>query len=116
MKIDKSLILIAVFSFVSWEIFCYQNNQIKVLKEFVEINKKSQEINEDEIRDLICAVQEEKNKNEGIATRNYVAGILDGVNKKDYYAEIWHKGFDSGIQNKILIGESEKAYVVNKGE
>lgn len=108
-QIDKSWVIFAIIVLIFGQILYYQNNQISVLREIVKLNEKSEKIDQDQIRDLIYTYQEEQNKNEEIATRNYVAGVVDCINRRDYYTEIWHEGFDSGMQNKRLIEEAEKA-------
>ncbi len=108
-QIDKSWVIFAIIALIFGQVLYYQNNQISVLKEIVKLNEKSEKIDQDQIRDLIYFSQEEQNKNEEIATRNYVAGVIDCINRRDYYTEIWHEGFDRGMQNKRLIEEAEKS-------
>lgn len=108
-QIDKSWVIFAVVALIFGQVLYYQNNQINVLREIVKLNEKSEKIDQDQIRDLIYVSQEEQNKNEEIATRNYVAGVIDCINRRDYYTEIWHEGFDRGMQNKRLIEEAEKS-------
>lgn len=114
-QIDKSWVIFAIIALIFGQFLYYQNNQINVLKEIVKLNEKSEKIDQDQIRDLIYLSQEEQNKNEEVATRNYVAGVIDCINRRDYYTEIWHEGFDRGMQNKRLIEEAEKAaYIVSQ--
>lgn len=106
------IVLAVVCVSIFGQIIYSQNNQINTLKEIVQLNEKALKIDQDQIRDLIYLSQEEKNKSEEVATRNYVAGIIDCMNRRDYYTEVWHEGFDRGMQNKLMIEDAEKAALI----
>lgn len=112
-QLNKFWVVLAIFFVAIFgQIIYSQNNQIKLLKEIVQLNEKALKIDQDQIRDLIYLSQEEKNKSEEVATRNYVAGIVDCINRRDYYTEVWHEGFDRGMENKLIIEEAEKAALI----
>jgi len=76
----------------------YTSNQTKMLKENVKLTEQARQIEHDEVRDLMFALQEERGKNEVVAAQSFVAGVVDTLNRPDHYQEIWHSGYDRGTE------------------
>lgn len=108
MKISQPWIAFVLFAIFCSQIIIYQNYRIQILSDVVEINKKARQLDQDQIRDLMFEIQSVKSQNQSIAMTNFVAGVVDSINKKDYYSEIWHAGFSQGMQNQFDIDESKK--------
>lgn len=82
------------------------NNQRKIdnLEVLAKAGYAKEKIQDDSIRELIAALQQANYKNETIRSEGYVSGVVDAVNKPNYYADIWHKGYDRGasVQEEVM--------------
>jgi hypothetical protein len=109
--------LFGVFVFLCLQIILYQNGLIGSLKQEIQISNKIKQIDEDQIRDLLYEINKINTDTQTIAVTNYVSGVVDSINKKDYYYEIWHNGFDKGFDNKQMIDDMDKKeFITNKND
>jgi len=104
MKISLSWVCLAVCCSFFVQSLLHQNNKINLLQE---VEKKSKQIDQEQIRDLMYELQNLKNEKSAFNSASFVAGIIEGMNKKDQYDQIWHSGYERGTQNQILVDESK---------
>jgi len=103
-----SQLLFGIFTFLAMQVIVFQYGQISSLKQEIQISNKMKQIDQDQIRDLLYEISKKNQDVQSIAVTNYVSGVVDSLNKKDYYYEIWHDGFDKGFANKELIDEIDQ--------
>lgn len=93
---------------ISFQINLYQNHRIKSLQDLVSLDFKARQIDQDQIRDLMFQLQMANSEKQAASSASFVAGVVDSINRKDYYAEVWHNGFDRGSQNQVMIDQEKK--------
>jgi hypothetical protein len=97
--------------FVLSTIFLFQEN--RRLVSLIEIDKRIQKIDRDQIRDLLYDNQKLISENQTTATTNFVSGVIDYMNRKDIYNQIWHDGYNRGNQVLKDSQESSSVFTVN---
>lgn len=85
----------------------HQHNQIKSLQLQVQLSDKARDIESDEVRDLMYALQASRTESESKATQGYVAGLIEFQSKPEHYTGVWHDGYDRGTEveaesNRVL--------------
>lgn len=90
-----SLILLSTVA-LGLQVMLFQHQQISSLRQELRIVQKSKEIEQDQSQELMFQLTQAKIENSALATKYYVAGVVDAVNKPDHYSEIWHAGYDRG--------------------
>jgi hypothetical protein len=78
------------------QVMFFQYQQIDSLKQDLALTQKAKEIEQDQSQDLMYQLTQAKLENESLATKYFVAGVVEAVSKPDRYAEIWHAGYDRG--------------------
>jgi len=74
----------------------YSQSRISDLEMTLEISNQKHTIANDQIRDLMYVVRDQSNTNNYEKQSGFVAGLLEGVQKKDHYMTIWHDGYNRG--------------------
>jgi hypothetical protein len=89
-----------------------QHNLITMLKQEISLLERENNIEKEEIRDLLFQLSQNKTEKEAIGVKHYVSGVVDTINKPDYFREIWHSGYDRGSANQQYVDQSkEQTYV-----
>jgi len=89
-----------------------QHNLITMLKQEISLLERENNIEKEEIRDLLFQLSQNKIEKEAIGVKHYVSGVVDTINKPDYFREIWHSGYDRGSANQQYVDQSkEQTYV-----
>lgn len=102
----------AVATLAIGQIALTQYNLITMLKQEVSLLEKENNIEKEEIRDLLFQLSQNSLEKEAIGVKHYVAGVVDTINKPDYFREIWHSGYDRGSANQQYVDQfKEKTYV-----
>lgn len=83
---------------ISVHIQIHTHNRTLILEESVKLVEQARKIEHDEVRDLMYMLQDEKGRSESVATTSFVAGVVDTLNRPEYYQEIWHSGYDRGTE------------------
>jgi hypothetical protein len=76
-------------------------------------HKQARGIESETIRDLMYELDQVKTESELRYHRGYVSGIVDTVNRPDYYTQIWHSGYSRGAevqQYADALDEKETQY------
>jgi hypothetical protein len=115
----KMKIAAALFAFfalataaVVSQIALTQHNLITMLKQEISLLERENNIEKEEIRDLLFQLSQSNAEKESIGIKHYVSGVVDTINKPDYFREIWHSGYDRGSANQQYVDQSkEKTYV-----
>jgi len=89
--------------------YLYSTHKVETLKQTVELSEKARQIENDQVRDLMYALQQEKDKNIAIQTQSFVAGVLDAIENKDRYQQVWHAGYDRGTEVQMLADQTKPA-------
>lgn len=88
--------------YLHWKID-YQTQEIFLMEQ-------GRKIQDDQIRDLVMASQQNDSRVESAKTEGYVAGTIDAINKKDHYNAIWHHGYDRGVAVQMEAEASNKLH------
>lgn len=81
----------------SLQIIIFQFIVISRLRDEVRIAEKAKNIETDQSQDLMYQLTQMKAELEAIGTRQFVAGVVAYVTKPDFYTQIWHDGYDRGV-------------------
>ena len=130
-KSNRSFWIAFAFCTVAAHYSIFEFTQSQRLKFEIELLQKKEKIDNDQIRDLMYSLQDQKSNNEMVKAQGYVAGILDGIKHEDHYMTIWHDGYNrgsevrqqvaeaflgrSGKDDKIIEVESEKKNLIEAG-
>lgn len=104
MKISLPWVCLAICCSFFVQSLLHQNNKIKLIDE---LDAKSKQIDQDQIRDLLYELQNLKNEKSIFSSASFAAGIIEGINKKDQYDKIWHSGYERGTENQMLSDSSK---------
>lgn len=85
-----------------------QNNRLEQMKIGSELSERAEQINNDQIRDLLAAIQQLKTEKESIANQSFVSGVVSTLQDHDHYDRIWHDGYDRGTEVQMLAFQAEK--------
>ena len=91
-----TILSIATLIFAA-QIIIFQFIVISRLRDEVRIAEKAKNIETDQSQDLMYQLTQMKAELEAIGTRQFVAGVVTSVTKPDFYTEIWHDGYDRGV-------------------
>lgn len=105
-----------VLALVFGQILVSQNNTISILKHEISLLERENNIEREEIRDLLFQVSQNKLEKEAIGIKHYVSGVVDTINKPDYFSEIWHSGYDRGVANQQYADQFKKETYVDLKE
>lgn len=75
----------------------YQKS-IWILEQQLSFSEKNNQIEAEQIRDLMYELEKNRAENTRISTTQYISGVLDSLNRKEYFNEIWHAGYDRGSE------------------
>lgn len=64
------------------------------LKQALQLADQKYDIANDQIRDLLYTIQDKNIENSDVKQAGYIAGVLDGMNQRENYMEIWHAGYN----------------------
>lgn len=101
MKSLPWIVLVCVVTIFGHVVINYQKENSDLKREIVLIQK-AKDIESDQVRDLMYSLQNEQSKNESIASRNFVHGVVEALNRPDYYQKIWHAGYTRGTDTQML--------------
>lgn len=82
--------------------YLYSTQKVETLKQTIELSEKARQIENDQVRDLMYALQQERNKIDSAKTQSFVAGVVDCLQNKDAYQKVWHAGYDRGTEVQML--------------
>jgi hypothetical protein len=91
------------------QIVFHQFYEIKSLKEEVRLAEKSKQIEQDQCRELMYHLSNMKIENESLAIKEFVAGVTASL-KNSRYGEVWHEGYDRGVEVKSFENEIKKDF------
>ncbi len=72
------------------------NNRLYQMEMLVKLNDERERIQNDQVQELLSAVQNSTQKIEAARTEGFVSGVVNATNKPDHYQAIWHNGYDRG--------------------
>lgn len=105
MKTSAWVIVIACVVTLFAHYFLYAESRIKNLEQVNLLADKALKIERDTIRDLMHSQQQLAAEKQAIATRSFVSGVLDTMERPDHYNAIWHAGYDRGNEVKDMMLE-----------
>jgi len=110
MKISGFSIFCLVFTFFFAQSCIFLLFENASLKRELRISEKSKDLADDQINDLEYALSNLRNEKDTVATRSFVAGIVEvlGKDKKEYLNAVWHDGYDRGASVSSYAIEKEK--------
>lgn len=89
--------------------FSLSSHRHSMDRQQMEIISQSKRIEGDLIQDLMMQLNTAKSENSIIASQQFIAGVVAATKNPDHYSEIWHAGYDSGMNNSSkLAASSEK--------
>lgn len=91
-------------------VYIASSNQTNRMKQELELSEKARRIESDQVRDLMFVLQEKQNDAQNVASRNFVAGAIDAMQRKDHYDKIWHAGYDRGTEVQRLADATKPPY------
>jgi len=62
----------------------------------IKISEKSKKIADDQIAELMYTNSNLNTEIQSTAAKNYTAGVVDAITKKDQFNAIWHDGYNRG--------------------
>lgn len=97
MKISNPwMIVCAVTTVLTLQVATAMFFEISSLKRELRLAEKSKQIADDQIDELMYMVSNLRNEKDSISTQQFVAGVVDTINNKDYYNSVWHDGYNRG--------------------
>lgn len=80
------------------QIIVSQHSAITALRQDNILHKQARDLESETIRDLMYELDQLRLSANLQHHRGYVAGVVDSVNKPDYYSEVWHSGYSRGTE------------------
>lgn len=96
MKNLNPWIVSVAIAFFSLQVMFAMYFEISRLNFRLELAEKSKSIATDQIDELMYIVTNLRTEKESTGTQSFVAGVVEAVEKKDYYNAIWHDGYNRG--------------------
>ena len=96
------------------QVILFQYQQIDSLRQDLAIMQKAKEIEQDQSLDLMYQLTQAKLENSSLATKYFVAGVVEAVSKPDRYSEIWHSGYDRGTAVQMDAELLKSLYTTSK--
>ena len=78
------------------QVIISQSAEIASLHRELRLASQAQSLSISQAQELYYELTQATLAAETIGTRQYVAGVVDTVDKPDRYTEIWHSGYDRG--------------------
>lgn len=80
----------------------------------LELSEKAKSITEDQVEELMYDLYTLRIEKESLASKSYIAGIVDSIKEKDNYSAIWHDGYNRGgmvaeYASEIIKSESKSS-------
>lgn len=95
MKNNLTIAAIATLALLL-QVILFQHQRISSLNQELRITQKAKEIEQDQSQELMFQLSQSKMENSAMATKYFVAGVVEAVTKPEHYSEIWHAGYDRG--------------------
>ena len=70
------------------------------------IAQQKEKIDNDQIRDLLYQTKDQEREKDSAKAQGYLAGIMEGIIRKDYWSQVWHEGYNRGSEVREQIAES----------
>lgn len=96
MKNNSLTIAFGALALVTTQICIAMFFEVSSLKRELRITEKSKELAEDQIDELMYVVGTLRNEKDVVSTKQFVAGVLEAIDKKEYLSSVWHEGYDRG--------------------
>ena len=87
------------------QVIVAQHHALMTARANNDLHAQARDIEREMIRDLMYQLEQEKFGNELQQQRGYVAGVVDAVNRRDYFSEIWHSGYSRGVEVEQYANE-----------
>lgn len=81
---------------------------ISHLKQQMDLVNQAKKIEGDMIQDLMMQLSNAKSENLTIGSQQFIAGVMAATKNPDRYNEIWHAGYDQGIDVQRYAASAEK--------
>lgn len=81
---------------------------INHLKQQVDLVNQAKRIEGDLVQDLMMQLSNAKSENLTIGSQQFVAGVMAATQNPDRYNEIWHAGYDRGVNVQRYAANAEK--------
>jgi len=109
----KKFAAIAILTVVAHYVLISESEK-KNLRMALQISHQKERIDNDQIRDLMFSLREEKGNKQVDKAAGFVAGVLDQMNRPTYYDAIWHDGYNRANDVKEQILNLPKTIVDKK--
>lgn len=80
------------------QIIVSQHNAISTLQHDNILHQQARALESETIRDLMYELEQLQLTTNLQHHRGYVSGVIDSVNKPDYYSDVWHSGYSRGAE------------------
>lgn len=80
------------------QVVVFQQMRISALQIDNGIHQQARKLEGETIRDLMYEMEQLRNAGDYQHQRGYVSGVVDTVNRPDYYSSIWHSGYSRGTE------------------
>jgi hypothetical protein len=80
------------------QIIVSQHSAITALRQDNILHKQARDLESETIRDLMYELDQVRLSANLQHHRGYVSGVVDSVNKPDYYTDVWHSGYSRGAE------------------
>lgn len=81
----------------------YADNQRKNMEFLLKSYEQRSRIQDDQIRDLIADLENATLKSEAYRSEGYISGVIDSINRKPEFQQIWHRGYDRGVETQMEV-------------
>lgn len=108
MKNAPWIIALVCVTTLAGHVIIGQQNRIQKLQMATELSDKARTIDQDQIRDLLYAVNQLKTEKESLATQYFVSGAVSVLEDKERFQGIWHDGYDRGAEVQLATYAIEK--------
>lgn len=81
---------------------------INHLNRQVDLVSHAKDIESDMVQDLMMQLSNVKSENLTIGSQQFVAGVVAAIQTPDHFNEIWHAGYDRGMETMKYAEDAEK--------
>jgi len=97
--------LVSLFS-LQTAFFTYFENS--VLRREIRLLERSRDLANDQINELFYTVDTLRSEKDSTATRQFVAGVIEAIQNKEYLTSVWHDGYDRGTSVISYTSQKEE--------
>ena len=94
---------------VCLQIITTQYGTIAHLRQRLEFVQDAHRIEMSQIADLQYQLEQVRDQANAAETAGFVSGVVDAIQRRDYYTEIWHSGYTRGTEVQQYANQLDRA-------